>query len=76
MREDIASILLSEEQIRTRVRELGEEISRDYAGKEPLFVGVLKGCFIFMADLFREVTAAWTLWPFRPTATAPPPRAR
>lgn len=56
MREDIASILLSEEQIRVRVRELGEEISRDYAGKSPLFVGVLKGCFIFMADLFREVT--------------------
>ena len=56
MREDIASILLSEEQLHTRVRELGEEISRDYAGKEPLFVGVLKGCFIFMADLFREVT--------------------
>ena len=46
MREDIASILLSEEQIHTRVRELGEEISRDYAGKEPLFVGVLKGCFV------------------------------
>ena len=56
MREDIASILLSEEQIHTRVRELGAEISREYAGKEPLFVGVLKGCFIFMADLFREVT--------------------
>ena len=56
MREDIASILLSEEQFHTRVRELGAEISRDYAGKEPLFVGVLKGCFIFMADLFREVT--------------------
>ena len=53
MREDIASILLSEEQIHTRVRELGAEISRDYAGKEPLFVGVLKGCFIFMADLMR-----------------------
>ena len=51
MREDIASILLSEEQIHARVRELGEEISRDYAGKSPL-----KGCFIFMADLFREVT--------------------
>ena len=56
MREDIASILLSEEQIHTRVRELGEEISRDYAGKEPLFVGVLKGCFVFMADLMRHVS--------------------
>ena len=43
MREDIASILLSEEQIHTRVRELGEEISRDYAGKEPLFVGLHHG---------------------------------
>ena len=56
MREDIASILLSEEQIHTRVRELGAEISRDYAGKEPLFVGVLKGCFVFMADLMRHVS--------------------
>ena len=53
MREDIASILLSEEQIHTRVRELGAEISRDYAGKEPLFLGVLKGSFIFMADIVR-----------------------
>jgi len=56
MREDIASILLSEEQIQNRVRELGEAVSRDYAGKEPIFVGVLKGCFVFMADLMRHVT--------------------
>lgn len=55
MREDIQSILLSEEEIQRRVRELGEEISRDYAGKEPIFVGVLKGCFVFMADLMRCV---------------------
>jgi hypoxanthine phosphoribosyltransferase len=56
MIEDIASVLVSEEQLRERVHEIGAEISRDYAGKEPLFVGVLKGCFIFMADLVREVT--------------------
>ena len=55
MRDDIQSILLTEEQIRSRVREMGAEISRDYAGKEPLFVGVLKGCFVFMADLMRSV---------------------
>ena len=55
MRDDIQSILLTEEQIRSRVREMGAEISRDYAGKEPLFVGVLKGCFVFMADLMRCV---------------------
>ena len=56
MRDDLKTILLTEEQIQTRVREIGEAISRDYAGKEPLFVGVLKGCFVFMADLMRQVS--------------------
>lgn len=56
MREDILSILLSEEDIQKRVAELGAQISKDYEGKEPLFVGVLKGSFIFMADLMRSVT--------------------
>ncbi len=56
MREDIASVLLTEEEIQQRVRELGEAISRDYAGKAPVFVGVLKGCFVFMADLMRHVS--------------------
>ena len=53
---DMESILLTEQQIRERVAQLGEEISRDYAGKDPLFIGVLKGCFVFMADLMRQVT--------------------
>ncbi len=56
MREDLERILFTEEQVRDKVREMGEEISRDYAGKEPLFVGVLKGCFVFMADLMRAVS--------------------
>ena len=56
MREDLDRILFTEEQVRDRVHELGEAISRDYAGMEPLFVGVLKGCFVFMADLMRAVT--------------------
>ena len=56
MRDDMESILLTEEQIRERVARMGEEISRDYAGREPLFIGVLKGCFVFMADLMRQVT--------------------
>jgi len=55
MFEDIQSILLTEEQIRVRVGELGEAISRDYAGKDPFFVGVLKGSFVFMSDLIRGV---------------------
>ena len=53
---DMESILLTEEQIRDRVAQMGAEISRDYAGKDPLFVGVLKGCFVFMADLMRAVS--------------------
>ena len=56
MKEDLESILLTQEQIHDRIAAMGEEISRDYAGKEPLIVGVLKGCFVFMADLMRAVT--------------------
>lgn len=55
MQNDIESVLYSEEQLQARVKELGEAISRDFAGKEPIFVGVLKGSFIFMADLMRYV---------------------
>jgi len=53
---DIESILMTEEQIQERVRYIGEQISRDYAGKDPIFVGVLKGSFMFMADIMRQVT--------------------
>ena len=53
MHEDIGEILVDEERLRARVAELGRRISADYEGREPLFVGVLKGCFIFMADLVR-----------------------
>ena len=53
MHKDIKTVLADEEQIRGRVAALGAQISADYAGKEPLFVGVLKGCFMFMADLMR-----------------------
>jgi hypoxanthine phosphoribosyltransferase len=51
----IGDVLLSEEQIRTRIAELGADIARDYAGKDPILVAVLKGAFIFMADLARAV---------------------
>ena len=53
MHDDIQTVLADEEAIRERIAELGAQISKDYAGREPLFVGVLKGCFIFMADLMR-----------------------
>ena len=55
MHEDIERILIGEDEIKARVAEAGAKISRDFAGKDPIFVGVLKGCFIFMADLMRYV---------------------
>ena len=55
MRDDILKVLLSEEEIQEKVRELGAQITKDYEGREPLFLGVLKGCFVFMADLMRCV---------------------
>ncbi|MFN2197298.1 MAG: hypoxanthine phosphoribosyltransferase [Anaerolineales bacterium] len=53
---DIQEILLSQEQIQQRVQELGQKISSDYDGRNPLLVGVLKGVLFFMADLLREIT--------------------
>ena len=55
MRNDLEEILFTEEELKQRIRELGEEITRDYAGKNPVFVGILKGSFIFMGDLVRAV---------------------
>ena len=55
MKDDILEVLLSEEELQARVRELGAQITRDYAGKTPFFLGVLKGCYVFMADLVRSV---------------------
>ncbi len=47
--------LISEERISRRVRELAQEITRDYKGKNPLLLGILKGGFIFLADLTRQI---------------------
>jgi hypoxanthine phosphoribosyltransferase len=48
-------VLLSEDQIRARVKELGEQISRDYAGQPLLLVGILKGAVVFLSDLIRHI---------------------
>jgi hypoxanthine phosphoribosyltransferase len=52
----VAEIVLSERQIQERIAELGLAISRDYAGLNPLLVGVLKGVLFFMADLLRHIS--------------------
>lgn len=56
MKRDIQEVLISEEELQAAVRKIGEQISKDFEGKDPIFVGVLKGCWIFMADLMRYVS--------------------
>jgi len=48
-------VLLSEQQLQTRIKELGAEITRDYAGRNPLLIGVLKGACFFLSDLLRAI---------------------
>ena len=55
MKNDIKDIIYSEEVIQKRIKELGAELSKDYAGKSILIIGVLKGCFMFLADLARQI---------------------
>ena len=56
MLHNISKILLTEEQLQTRVKELAAELSADYAGKDPVFVGVLKGVVMFYADFIKQFT--------------------
>ncbi|MBQ3210141.1 MAG: hypoxanthine phosphoribosyltransferase [Oscillospiraceae bacterium] len=56
MEKDIERVLISQIELEKKVQEIGEQISKDYEGETPIFVGVLKGCFIFMADLMRHVS--------------------
>ena len=55
MKNDIKDIIFTEEMLQKRVAELGAELTRDYAGKSPLLIGILKGCFMFLADLSRKI---------------------
>lgn len=56
MRNDIQEVLFSEQQLADKVAELGARISADYEGKNPLVVSVLKGSYVFMADLTRQIS--------------------
>ena len=53
---DISRVLFTQEEIQQRIGELGRQISSEYAGLNPLFVGVLKGVVFFMSDLMRAIT--------------------
>ena len=55
MDNDIQQILITEEQLQARIEELGQELTREYAGKNPVIVGVLKGVVVFYADMVRRI---------------------
>lgn len=55
MHNDIEKILLSEQQIQTRIQELGEILTKEYADKNPVIIGVLKGVVVFYADMIRHI---------------------
>ena len=61
MAEEIAEVLVSEVELQAKVRELGERIASDYAGKDLVLISVLKGGFIFLADLCRAITLPVTI---------------
>jgi len=56
MENDILEVLITEEQLKARIRQLGKTLSEEYAGKDPIIVGVLKGVVIFYADMIRNIT--------------------
>ncbi|MDX5477672.1 MAG: hypoxanthine phosphoribosyltransferase, partial [Cyclobacteriaceae bacterium] len=47
---------LKQDKIQERVNELGKEISKDYAGKQPVILGILNGAFMFLSDLAKQIT--------------------
>jgi hypoxanthine phosphoribosyltransferase len=55
MHTDVLEILFTEEAVTERIRELGAQITRDYEGKNPLIIGILKGATLFMADLVKRI---------------------
>ena len=56
MMQDIESVLISEEEIHTRIREVGAQLSEDYRGKNPILIGVLKGVVPFFAEMTQAIT--------------------
>lgn len=61
MDQDIERVLFSEAELKTRVAELGAQISADYQGKNPIIISVLRGSYIFMADLTRKISLPCTI---------------
>ena len=58
---DVERVLFSEEELKNRVAEIAAQIDRDYEGKAPLLISVLRGSFVFMADLVRQIHVPCTV---------------
>ena len=58
---DIEEVLITREQIQEKVQEMAQAISREYAGRDPIFVGVLKGVVIFFSDFIKQVSIPCTM---------------
>ena len=61
LEQDIERVLFTEEELKARVAEIAARIDKDYAGKEPMLISVLRGSFIFMADLARAIPLPCTV---------------
>lgn len=61
MQADIERVFFTEEQLARRVKEMGRQIADDYRGQNPVFIGILKGSFVFMADLMRAIDIHCTI---------------
>lgn len=61
LHQDIERVLFTEEELKARAKTLAAQINADYAGKAPMLISVLRGSFIFMADLMREITLPCTV---------------
>lgn len=61
MKNDIERILFTEEELKSRVAELGRQITEDYAGRTPVIISILRGSYIFMADLTRQIDLPCTV---------------
>ena len=61
LEQDIERVLFTEQELKDRVAEIAAQIDKDYAGKEPMLISVLRGSFIFMADLVRSISLPCTV---------------
>lgn len=61
MNNDILKVLISEDEIKEKVKELGQLITKDYEGKDLMVIGILKGCIVFLSDLIREINLPLTM---------------